>query len=301
MGFYEWQDNTLVLDPGYFAFDHPVLAINKQKAQIGQMGQDTTGTVGGITMNNLLLGLGGLAGGYLLAKVFLGGEKGISRNPSDLDNEFFEAVRNEDLRNVKALMYYRGADPSKNEYKALRYASRYGLSSIVKEILKYMALWEGSDANSRGATAALKMACEVGNVRIVKMLLDYGVKPVTYQSYQVPGEVVGVLTETLKALIKAKKDNAVQTWHNIFEIMFLLLKNGADVNENMGQPLIVTIRGGDYYRTVMLLELGADVHIQHDKPIQEAKNGSDRNILDIVMEYAGTSRTGKILYDKNAG
>jgi hypothetical protein len=82
MGFYEWQDNTLVLDPGYFAFDHPVLAINKQKAQIGQLGQGYTGTVGEISMNNVLLGLGGLAGGYFIAKIFLGGENGMNKNPN---------------------------------------------------------------------------------------------------------------------------------------------------------------------------------------------------------------------------
>lgn len=40
-------------------------------------------------MNNVLLGLGGLAGGYLVAKMVLGGEKkGVSRNPRDREKNF---------------------------------------------------------------------------------------------------------------------------------------------------------------------------------------------------------------------
>jgi ankyrin repeat protein len=159
-----------------------------------------------------------------------------------------EAVRAGELK-LAEYAIQKGADIHINEEYALRLSVYNGNLDIAKLLL--------SKSNERARNVALKTASDVGNLEIVKYLVE------------TLGTNINVLQDSL--------ENAIRGNH--FEVVKYLVEHGADIHENDEAALNSASLNGYLDIVKYLVEHGANIHGQEDDALI---NASARGHLDVV-------------------
>lgn len=176
---------------------------------------------------------------------------------------------------VATLLMDHGADvnaPGEGYSTALALACRWGMETLVQELLR-----RGADVNAEGASShgtALQQAAAGGHAGVVQWLLERGA------SANAPG--CGYYLSALEAAACGGNLQAVEA----------LLEHGADVNatcRQWGSALQTAAGAGHIAILLRLLEAGADVNLQGDDDgqcalLNAAKEGHDQ-IARLLLEH----------------
>lgn len=193
-----------------------------------------------------------------------------------LDEDLIEAIRNEDVAGVEALLKkgarVRTADQQGD--KPIQIAAGRGNIDIVRALIG-----AGADVNESGSDATagltpLHRAVSQGDLDVVELLLDNGADVnVNTSSFDTP---------FISAVRRGHRD-----------ITELLASRGADPNaaNNQGNtPLHLAASYGDTEMTRLLIEMGANVNAQNPRllnatPLDVALRGEHEEVAAILREH----------------
>jgi len=176
---------------------------------------------------------------------------------------------------LRALL--RAGAPVQDKSCPLQTAVRAGKKEIVKALCN-----AGADLKYDGEGTellTLHVACEIGNVEMVEILIEAGAQvdercqnatPLMVASEGGHDEVVKKLVELGADVNAIRTDNSmalhIATVAKALKVCAVLLKNGAQVNalamEDGITPLMLAATVGDSFVTKLLIEHGADVNLK---------------------------------------
>jgi uncharacterized protein len=196
----------------------------------------------------------------------------------NLGSDLVQAATKGDVRAVERLLA-EGADINTQDdagRTALCAASSYGSLKIVDILLRH-----GADVHSKdnAGWTALHFVCYTHDIAIVKMLLEEGANTNAKDNAgMTPLHVASTTSVSGKYKLKTGKTDWSPTGKTNYDIVQLLLKNGADANARdiFGQtPLYRAATSPNVEIVKLLLENGADASVR-------AEDG--KTALDIATE-----------------
>lgn len=144
------------------------------------------------------------------------------------------------------------------EYNPLQYSTYHGLSSVVSVLLHEPT----TDINEITGTTSLIVAAKVGNIDLVRLLLD--------RDADVHASDGGALT------------TAASTGH--VKIAKLLLDHGAEVNASGGKSLEQAVWQGNLEMVKLLVGRGAEINAGGGIALTSAANGNRFEIAKLLIE-----------------
>ena len=218
--------------------------------------------------------------------IFITAAFAVAATAQDQAGKVFEAIRNNDLKAVKALVSGEADVNAKDKRgtTALMYASAFGSADAVK-----ILVGAGADVNAKNAFDATALMWAVNNIEKIRLLLAKGAdvnakskmgrSPLLMAASDDRGAEVVKLLLDQGAVVDAR--DALQTTALIQAangvIAQLLVAKGANVNaKNMGgfTPLMTATSLGDMEWVKMLLAKKADVNAVSGTKFGDVKNGS---------------------------
>jgi ankyrin repeat protein/tRNA(His) 5'-end guanylyltransferase len=220
------------------------------------------------------------------------------------------AAENDHLEIVK-LLFKMGANIHNNDESALRFACQNGYFRIVKFLVENGAeldnkcgksplgfihvryepenarilefLLEKGAGDNNELLYFLQWVCEVGNVKIVKLILKRNINLTTFGWF-------GCF------LTACRRDN--------IEIIQLFLNHGVNVSLNDNEPLKLACKVGNVEIVRLLIKHGADVSAGQDKPLRIACYRENVKLAKLLIEHGANvcAKDGeplRLAYEKN--
>ncbi|MBN1797740.1 MAG: ankyrin repeat domain-containing protein [Spirochaetales bacterium] len=211
---------------------------------------------------------------------------------SDVNDELFQAVKNNNVRLVKKLInklddinilvdftildLYEGMGHS-TKGTLLMWASYNGHVDIAKLVIEKGAYTDAADENG---WTALMYACRMGHSKIVQLLITYGASVNVRDNYQSTALIFAAMKGDLKsvevliensAFIDAQDNNdwtaLMYSSYNHIDVVNYLLDKGSDLGiegDNGWDALYVATVSGNYEIVKLLLERGAALNKKYE-------------------------------------
>lgn len=210
-------------------------------------------------------------------------EKGADPAAQD-SRALVRAVIHGNIEIVKLLLD-NGADPRALDFQnlitAFTYSNRLGNTEIFKLFMQ-----KGIDSD-----VALVVAATIGDIEILKVLLEAGVDPKARNSEALIAAARKRHIEIFKILLgqgadpKARDSDALvaTAWSGCIEIFKMLLEGGADPKSQNSQALIAAATNGKIDIFKLLLELGANPKAQDSQALVSAAENGHIEILKMLL------------------
>lgn len=234
---------------------------------------------------------------------------------AQLDATIDQAVRERDLQTILTTLHQGNPRAIMNPSYALMLCATTGHLEGVRFLIEC-----GANVTEHGSYA-LRAGASNGHAEIVKLLVEHGADVHAYNEEALRSSAMNGHTEIVKFLVASGADTSQCNWQAVreaaqyayndiveillshdadasvlgnilkhaaaagrFEIVKLLVENGADINADFGNALMGSVREGHIEIVRFLIEQGADIHVLRDKPLMIAVYQGYQEMVRLLVE-----------------